>query len=70
MVKMTEMTQNIPFCTERLKYKLNKPLSVKSEHIWWTWSLKDYTQASKMNKITVVMIENTNTVPGDAVEAT
>ena len=52
---MTEMTQNIPFCTERLKYKLNKPLSVKSEHIWWTWSLrKDYTQASKMNKITVV----------------
>ena len=51
---MTEMTQNIPFCTERLKHKLNKPLSVKSEHIWWTWSLKDYTQASKMNKITVV----------------
>ena len=28
---------------------------------------KDYTQASKMNKITV---ENTNTVHGDAVEAT
>ena len=51
---MTEMTQNIPFCTERLKYKLNEPLSVKSEHIWWTWSLKDYTQASKINKITVV----------------
>ena len=30
----------------------------------------DYTQASKMNKILVVMIENTNTVPGYAVQAT
>ena len=52
MVKMTEMTQNIPFCTERLKYKRNKPLlstfgEPKSQRL-----SVDYTQASKMNKIT------------------
>ena len=49
---MTEMTQNIPFCTERLKYKRNKPLlstfgEPKSQRL-----SVDYTQASKMNKIT------------------
>ena len=48
MVKMTEMTQNIPFCTERLKYM---SLSTFGEP-----GLQeipgDYTQASKMSKIT------------------
>ena len=67
MVKMTEMIQNIQFCTKRLKYKLNKPLlstfgEPKSQEI-----PIDYTQASQMNKITG---RNTNTVPGDAVQAT
>ena len=67
MVKMTEMTQNTPFCTEQLKYKRNKlNLSTFGEPKSQKLSV-DYTQASKMNKITV---ENTNTVPGDAVEAT
>ena len=67
MVKMTEMTQNIPFCTERLKYKLNKSLlSTFGEPKSQKLSV-DYTQASKMNKITG---RNTNTVPGNAVEAT
>ena len=51
---MTEMTKNIPFCTERLKYKRNKPLvstfgEPKSQRL-----SADYTQASKMNKITEI----------------
>ena len=51
---MTEMTQNIPFCTERLKYKRNKlNLSTFGEPKSQKLSV-DYTQASKMNKITVV----------------
>ena len=49
------MTQNIPFCTERLKYKLNwvidRSLSTFGEPKSQKLSV-DYTQASKMNKIT------------------
>ena len=49
---MTEKTQNIPFCTERWKYKRNKPLlSTFSEPKSQKLSV-DYMQASKMNKIT------------------
>ena len=52
MFKITEIKQNIKFCTEPLKYKRNKPLlntfiEPKSQEV-----PVDYTQASKMNKIT------------------
>ena len=49
---MTEMTQNIPFCNEQLKYKRNKlNLSTFGEPKSQRLSV-DYTQASKMSKIT------------------
>ena len=45
MVKMIKMTQNIPFCTERLNVStFDEPKSQRLS--------VDYTQASKMNKIT------------------
>ena len=49
---MTEMTQNIPFCTEQLKYKRNKPLLSTFGEPGLQEIPGDYMQASKMNKIT------------------
>ena len=54
---MTEMTQNIPFCTERLKYKLNIPLlstfgEPKSQRL-----SVDYTQAGDAVEATQLHID-------------
>ena len=52
MTEMTKNRKNTPFCTEWLKYKQNKPFLSTFSEPGLQEIPGDYTQASKMNKIT------------------